>query len=150
MLIVLLILSTTLTASALSPRHGRPLLGPEIRSQLTDTQFEMICEEMRQMRHKGATRAETQAAVKAKLISFGVEVPDNWPPEHGKRQGPHMQRLLSQLSDDQRQAVENKIEAMHQSNATRREIRVEVHKMLEEYGVQLHDGCRYSGKTQGG
>ncbi len=141
-LIALLIVSTSLTAYALTPRHGRPLFGPEIRCQLTDTQFEIVQKEMRQMRGNGATRTETQAAVKAKLLSFGVDLPDGWQlrkPHHP----PQMMRIMSQLSEEQRQVVEAKIEQMHENNATKAEIRTEVHKMLEGFGIPMPEGCRF-------
>ncbi len=130
-------------------RHHGHAMGSPIMSQLTEEQREEFRTEMRALCQSGATRQERQSAARSRLESYGVDVPEGWELRHRPHRPPRMRMIMSQVTDGQRLAIETKIQKMHQQGASRQEVRIEVNKMLEEYGVELPDGCRSNkGNTQ--
>ena len=71
-----------------------------------------------------------------------------------KPRGPH-HKFMEQLTEDQQEEVKAKMEELWESGASREEIRETIHKMLEEYGVDIPEkgkgsrGKRGSGHGRG-
>jgi uncharacterized protein YoaH (UPF0181 family) len=100
---------------------------------LTKEQREAVHEKIKEMREQGATRKEIHTAVAEMLKGYGIELPEN----RGERHRGDLRQLLSSLTDEQRQAVREKIREMRRQGATREEIRAAVAEMLEGYGIEL-------------
>ncbi|KPL02845.1 MAG: hypothetical protein AMJ90_04660 [candidate division Zixibacteria bacterium SM23_73_2] len=129
----------------LPEKWGKGHRGGHMRflSELTDEQREAVRDKIEEMRSQGVTREEIHTAVAEMLKGYGVELPERWgegPP------GGHM-RFLSNLTEEQREAVRNKIEAMINQDATREEIHTAVAEMFEGFGIELPDdwGERHRG-----
>ncbi len=142
-----------LTSVAAIAVHARPfssgnrqgICRDPVMSQLTWEQRLEIRNMVRQMCLDQAAPADVQEAVKSKLESFGIEVPEDWTlPRRGRgmNRAPRMRRIMAQLTDEQRAAVRAKTEQMIEEGAAPWQIREEVGKMLEEFGVQFPSGCR--------
>lgn len=132
------VLSTWIAAMAsgsdFEGRHCRREANLErIRSRacykLTEEQCEAIQKRIRQMRSEGASRDDIISTVREMLHSFGVEKP-----KHAYHQRRY---IMSQLSDEQRQAVRQKINQMREAGATREQIRTQVMEMIKEFGIEI-------------
>jgi hypothetical protein len=102
-------------------------------TNLTDQQREAVREKRQQMREQGATREEIHTAVGEMLQGYGIQLPENW---YEGRGGAH-RHFLSSLTDEQREAVRDRIEQMRDQNATREEIHAVGAEMLKDYGIEL-------------
>jgi uncharacterized membrane-anchored protein len=100
---------------------------------LTKEQREVVHEKIKELREQGATREEIRAAVAEMLQGYGIELPEKW----GEGHRCDIRDLLSNLTDEQRQAVRDKIREMRSQGATREEIQAAVAEMLEGYGIEL-------------
>ncbi len=103
-------------------------------SNLTDEQRGAIREKAEQMRDQGASPEETHAAVTEMLKGYGLEVPDDWQEPH--HFGHPWGDLGADLTDQQRQALQEDIQDMKSRGASPLEIRLAVDEILEGYGVQ--------------
>lgn len=122
---------------ALSQRGGGHQ-GKGFLSNLTDEQREAVREKMEEMREQGATPEEIHTAVAEMLKGYGIEVPEDWKGPYGRGGfGPGPGGFWKDLTDEQRQAVQEKIKEMKDQGATREEIHTAVAAMLEGYGVKL-------------
>jgi uncharacterized protein YoaH (UPF0181 family) len=100
---------------------------------LTKEQREAVHEKIKEMKDQGATREEIWTAVAEILEGYGIELPEDW--GEGHRGG--FRDFISNLTDEQRQAVHEKVKEMRSQGATREEIRAAIAEMLEEYGIEL-------------
>lgn len=94
-------------------------------STLTEEQRSEIMSKIQELKEAGATREEIKAEINAMLEEWGIE-----PPEF---QGPSW---LDDLTDEQKEIIEQKVQEMKESGATREEIRAEITAMLEEWGIE--------------
>ena len=108
---------------------------------LTEEQREAIHAKITELRGKGATREQIHAAVRDMLQRYGIELPEHW----GERRGP--MGFLPELTEEQREAIREKIDQMRSEGATRKEIHAAVGDMLEEYGIQAPEHSRSSSET---
>ena len=138
------------SGSALAQGHRGGPHGPGFFSGLTTEQREAVQDRIAEMRDQGATREEIHTAITEMLEEYGIELPENWPPPgdlRGLGQGPG--GFWADLTEDQRQAVNDKITEMREEGATREEIRVAVSEMLEGYGIKLPENWRLPGGRRG-
>lgn len=116
--------------------------GPRFKyiDQLTEEQQETIKNTVRDLHDSGETPENIHEKVKEMLKESGVDVPDDaklFPPMRGHRPGRFMERYLKDLDEDQRSALKEKVDQLHDQGASREEIHAEVQKMLKEYGVDV-------------
>ena len=104
-------------------------------ANLTDDQRQTLREKIKEMRSQGATREEIRAAKAEMLKGYGIELPDN----RGERRGFGHSRggFGDNLTNEQREAVREKIKEMRSQGASREEIRAAVAELLEGRGIEL-------------
>ena len=113
----------------------RGFFGHGPRLQLDETQRAELKELVDGLRESDATREEIREAVDAKLDEWGVERPERPErPEGQDREGRH-----PALSEDQRMELEDLVDGLRESDATREEIREAVDAKLDEWGVDRPD-----------
>lgn len=117
-------------------RFGGPD-GKGFLNDLTDQQRETIQEKREEMRNQGATREEIHAAVVEMLKEYGVELPEDW--GEGCRGG--HKGFLNNLTDQQREAVHDKIQQMQDEGVSPQEIHAAMSEMLKGYGIELPENC---------
>jgi uncharacterized membrane-anchored protein len=100
-------------------------------AELTEDQREAVREKMKEMRDEGATHEEIHATVSEMFEEYGIELPEHW----GERRRP--MGFLAELTEEQRQAIREKMKRMRSEGATREEIHATVSEMLEKYGIEL-------------
>ena len=122
-------------------QHLRGCDGKGFLSSLTEEQREAVQEKVKQMRTQGATREEVGTAVREMFKGYGIEPPEK-PEGLNKPMGFGPGGFLDKLSEEQREAVRDKIKEMRSRNASHEEIRAAVGKLFEGYGIKLpeHQG----------
>jgi DNA-binding transcriptional regulator YhcF (GntR family) len=100
---------------------------------LTEEQRDAVQKKIKEMHEAGADRKEIHAEVSGMLKGYGIEAPERMGAAHGHK------RVMSQLTDEQKKAVEEKVKQMRDSGATREEIHTQVSEMLKGYGVEAPD-----------
>jgi DNA-binding transcriptional regulator YhcF (GntR family) len=128
---LILILAVALAAVALS--YAGPA-GPHHRfgENLTKEQREAIHDKVMEMREAGASRKEIHEALREMLEGYGVEMPEGGPEHPG-----HHGRFGENLTEEQREAIHDKVMEMREAGASRKEIHEALREMLEGYGVEL-------------
>ncbi len=118
--------------------------GKGLWANLTEEQREAVQEKREEMRSQGATREEIHEAVAEMLKGYGIEMPEDWKGPRGFRGGfgPGPGGFWADLTDEQREAVQEKREEMRSQGATREEIHEAVAEMLKGYGVDLPEGWK--------
>jgi hypothetical protein len=119
-------------------KPGDPHRGQGIFSSLTSEQREAVHARVTEMRENGASREEVHAAVGEMLKSYGIELPEDWNEKPHGRRGPG-RRFMTQLTEEQREAVRARVTEMRENGASREETRAVVHEMLKSYGIELPD-----------
>ena len=105
---------------------------------LTDEQRAAVREKVSALRVEGATDEEIQAAVNTLFEELGVEPPERW--QFRKRPSRGL------LSDEQRTALKERIDALKEEGATDEEIRAAVGVLFEEFGIERPARGRFGGK----
>ncbi len=95
----------------------------------------MVCE----MRQTGEDRDVIHEAVKSKLESFGIEVPAGFTMRQGHK-GTGLLRFDSQLTEQQREEIQEMRSDMRQNGSSREEIHHAVGLKLESFGIELPEG----------
>jgi len=67
----------------------------------------------------------------------------------GRGDGHHGKGIWTNLTEEQREAVQEKIKEMRSQDATREEIRAAKAEMLKGYGIELPENCRLPGGPKG-
>ena len=129
--------------SALAQGHRGGHDGPGFLNGLTPEQREAVHDRIAEMRDQGATREEIHTAVAEMLEGYGIDAPDQWSGPDGF--GHPWGEFWADLTEDQRQAVRDKMEEMRDQGAAREEIRAAVAEMLEGYGIDLPENWRLPG-----
>ena len=106
--------------------------GNYLCADLTDEQRTAIKEKIAEMKEAGASRKEIREAVAEMLKEYGVEPPDRQAGRRGKGN-----RLGTNLTDEQRTTVKEKVTEMKEAGASREDIREAVAEMLKEYGIEV-------------
>ena len=99
--------------------------------QLTEEQKSHIDTKIKEMREAGANRGEIRKQMGTMLEGFGVDLSQR----KGKRKGQD-QNPLDQLTEEQKSQVDAKVKEMREAGTDRREIRNQVHSMLEGFGLK--------------
>jgi DNA-binding transcriptional MerR regulator len=108
--------------------------GSGFMSDLTDEQKEAVWDKIKEMRDRDATREEIHTAVAEMLKGYGIDVPEDWPGPRGF--GHRKDGFMSNLTDEQRESVKEKIKEMRSQGATREEIRAAIDQMLEGFDIE--------------
>jgi DNA-binding transcriptional regulator YhcF (GntR family) len=112
--------------------------GPGFLEGLTDEQKEAVKEKIKEMRSQNASREEIHAAVAEMLKGYGIEVPADSVGPHGRGGfGPGPGGFWKDLTEEQREAIQEKIKEMRSQNASREEIHSAVAEMLKGYGIEV-------------
>jgi hypothetical protein len=132
-LVVALIGAALVYAGGAGHRNGgqRPGRGPKPFANLTEEQQTEIRSLVEDLRTGGATREEIRGAVNGKLGEWGIEVPER--PERPERP-PKEGAGRPELTEDQRAAVQAKVEELKSAGASREEIREAVGEMFASWG----------------
>ncbi len=110
--------------------------------QLTEEQRETIKNTVRDLHDSGETPENIHEKVKEMLTEYGIEVPEDtdlFPGRRGHRPGKLLGRHFKNLSEEQKDALKEKVDQLHEQGASHEEIRAEVQKMLKEFGVDVPD-----------
>lgn len=131
--------------------HGPIGFGPGkggFEANLTEEQREAVKEKKEEMRSQGAAREEIRAAVADLLQGYGIELPEKCRLLDGPGGLRHDRGgFMANLTEEQRQAIREKVKEMQSQGATREEIRAAKAEMLKGYGVELPEKW---GKGHGG
>ena len=100
-------------------------------SQLTAEQREAIKSKVSQMKEAEAALEEIKQTIDQMMQDFGVNPTQRKGKGRAKRQNP-----FDQLTEEQKVQVDAKVKEMREAGADRREIRKQVHSMLEEFGLE--------------
>ncbi len=123
--------------------HKRFGLGAD----LTEEQQEAVHGKIKELRGQGATREQIHSEVAGMLRSFGIEVPEDWREPLGlrhKRSG-----LGANLSDEQREALRERIKQMRHQGASREGIHAAIAEMVKGFGAEQPENLEStSGKTE--
>jgi DNA-binding transcriptional regulator YhcF (GntR family) len=116
------------------------------KANLTDEQRQTLREKIREMRSQDATREEIHSAVAEMLKGYGIELPEDC---HGPIGFGHRKvGFKANLTEEQREAIREKVKEMRSQGATRGEIHDVVNEMLEGYGFESpEDSERTSSET---
>jgi DNA-binding transcriptional MerR regulator len=100
-------------------------------SQLTDDQKTEIQQLTQSMKDSGATPQEIRDAVNAKLQEWGIQLPERSGGQH------QLSPWMSQLTDDQKEEIQQLVESLRESGASPKEIRDAVKATLEGWGIEV-------------
>ncbi len=113
--------------------HRGPMGG--CSDQLTEEQREALDQMIQEMKDAGATHEEIQEAVQQYLEEQGISIDaDSFGMEGFGHKGP-MGGCLDQLTEEQREALDQMIQEMKDAGATPEEIQEAVQQYLEELGI---------------
>jgi len=105
--------------------------GPQgFLEDLTKEQREAIHAKIKEMRNQNASREEIHTAVAKMLKGYGIEVPEKWD------KGPRPNGWGVNLTDEQREAIREKVREMRSQGAKRKEIRAAVAEMIRGFGIK--------------
>ena len=139
-LVLLVSVLVSMSNAVLAQGHRDGHHGKGFWADLTEEQREAVREKKEEMRGQGATCEEIHSAVAGMLEGYGIELPENWGRRHGLKGLGHGHRgFWADLTDEQREAVREKIKEMRGQGATREEIHSAVAEMLEGYGIEVHE-----------
>jgi DNA-binding transcriptional regulator YhcF (GntR family) len=142
-ILTLLLLVSVLVGTSnavLGQGPGAGYHGKGFCSNLTDEQRQAVQEKIKEMKSQDATREEIHSAVAEMLKGYGIEVPEDC---HGPIGfGPGKGGFEANLTEEQREAVQEKKEEMRSQGATREEIHSAVAEMLKGYGIELPEDWR--------
>jgi len=111
-----------------APDPQLPPREPPWMSQLTYNQKEQIRQLVDSLRESGATPQEIRDAINVELQEWGIEVP-----EVPARQPPWM----SQLTDDQKEEIQQLIDSLRESGASQEEIRDAINAKLQDWSIEV-------------
>ena len=110
----------------------RSMRGFGHRLDLTDEQREALQTRVQEMRDAGASREEIRTEITTMLDGWGIDHPE-W-------QGPS-RPWMEALTDEQREALQTRVQEMRDAGASREEIRAEITTMLDGWGID-HPECQ--------
>ena len=99
--------------------------------QLTEEQKSQVDAKVKEMREAGADRREIRKQMGTMLEGFGIDTSQRRGKGKAKRQNP-----FKQLTEEQKSQVDAKVKEMREAGTDRREIRKQIHSMLEGFGIE--------------
>jgi len=123
-----MILSVLAQDGGTAPGPQPPTGEPPWMSQLTDEQKQEIEQLTQSLKDSGATQEEIRDAIDAKLEEWGIEIPETPTREP---------QWMNQLTDEQKEEIQELTQSLTDSGATRDEIRDAVNAKLQEWGIQM-------------
>jgi len=120
--------NTTQTPTVPEPPGDRP--APPWMANLTDTQRAALKQKIQELKAASASPQEIHSAIDEMLQEWGIQVPQC----SGDRPDPPW---MGNLTEQQREALKQKIEEMKAVNASPQEIRNAVDDMMQEWGIQV-------------
>jgi hypothetical protein len=145
-IIFVILLNSSTRAAEDGPR------GPHYKfmEQLTEEQQNEVQAKMKELWESGASREEIRDTIHSMLREYGVKIPKRGEENRrgrGHGHGRGFMKFADQLSDEQRDAIKDKVKTLRDEGASREEIHMAVSEMLEEYGVEVpEDFGEYRGK----
>ena len=107
-------------------------------TQLTDAQKQEIQQLMDSLRQSGATPQEVRDAVNAKLQEWGIQLPElSGGQPTNSTLPPRDPPWMTQVTDAQKQEIQQMVQSMKDSGATQQEIRDAVNAKLQGWGIQV-------------
>jgi len=106
------------------PRHGRGFM--KFTDQLSDDQKKAIKEKVKTLREEGASREEIHAQISKMLEEYEIDLPEDFG---------QYRKLWENLTKEQRKSLRVKMREMRKEGDTPETIRDEIHKMLQEFGI---------------
>lgn len=109
-------------------------------SQLTDEQKQTLQQKIAELRSQGVTREEIHAAIAETLESWGIEAPER--PGDGMRNdrfGGGRNGIFSQLTEDQRKILREKMGELRDQNTSPEEIQNAIKELFESWGIVVPD-----------
>jgi Spy/CpxP family protein refolding chaperone len=103
---------------------------------LTEEQRAEIHSMVTEMRDAGAAPEEIHAAVREKMESYGIEVPEDVRGRHPRHE------IFSQLSEEQREAIHAKMAELREAGASPDGIHAAIKEMLEGFGIEVPENFR--------
>ncbi len=145
-IILIILLNSNVIAADNGPRGPHP----KIMEQLTEEQQKEVKARLNELWEEGASREEIRETIHKMLEDYGVDFPEEgkgFRGERGPRPGRGFMKFADQLSEEQLQAIEEKVKTLREEGASREEIHTEVSAMLKEYGIEVpEDGERFKGR----
>ncbi len=103
---------------------------PPWMTNLTDTQKASLEQKINELKEAGKSPQEIRSAVDEMLQQWGIQVP--------QRSGDHpTQPWMGNLTEEQREALKQKIEEMKAAGASPREIHSAIGDMLKQWDIQV-------------
>ena len=112
-------------------RHQVKRSKGKLHSQLTAEQRESIKSKVSQMKEAEAKPEEIKQTVDQMMQGFGVDPVQRKGKKRGQGRNP-----FDQLTEEQKSQVDAKVKEMREAGTDRREIRKQVHSMLEGFGLE--------------
>ena len=118
-----------------------------IDRKLTEEQKEALKKEASDLWNVGASREEIIDSLSDMLESYGIELPENWKNKamHFSSMKGHS-RFKLQLSDEQKEAIREKMKNLHEQGASPEEFNHTVRTMLQDFGVDIPEDWHISGR----
>jgi DNA-binding transcriptional regulator YhcF (GntR family) len=144
--ILIILLNSNVIAADNGPRGPHP----KIMEQLTEEQQKEVKARLKELWEEGASREEIRDTLHKMLEEYGVDFPERgkgFREERGPRPGRGFMKFADQLSEEQKNAIKEKVKTLREEGASREEIHTEVSALLKEYGIEVpEDGERFKGK----
>lgn len=109
-------------------RHGHRGIFGVVGSQLTDEQKTELQTLVEGLKESEATKDDVRAAVEAKLVEWGIEIPE--PPAISTRFG-------DLLTEEQATELDALVAGLREASATHEDIHTAVDAQLETWGIEL-------------
>ncbi len=124
---------------------GKGYRGKRLDEMLTDEQKEQLRAKIIELLDANAEPGDIFLAIGNMLHDWGIEPPHRG--FHGRH--PFGPKVMNQLTEEQRQAVREKVQELREQGATRQEIHEAVREMLEDFGVTFPDNPGKKGRKRG-
>jgi DNA-binding transcriptional MerR regulator len=112
-------------------------LKPEgwFKQNLSEEQFEEFQAKIKAMREQGIPPQEMRQNVQKLLEEYGIDPSQQRPPHPGRHQLHGW--LRNNLNEEQRQKVQDKLEELHEQDASREEVHAAIKTLVAEFGLEL-------------
>jgi len=124
---------------------GTPHPLPPWMANLTAQQIQTLNETTKSMEASGATREQIKTAVNELLTQWGIAIPEDTPTRHPPQSwvtnqtGTQLPQppWMANLTDQQKQTLEETVNNMKASGATPEQIRNALNELLRQWGIEI-------------